>query len=139
MASFFHKTQEGNGRSGLVLWFVYLDSWVTIAKWEDVIPSCGVSLPLPDAFEVSWFSHASFRFTSWEEPLFPRAGIQALCIQLLSCLCYLVTINKNKTLFVTIHVLYTETAVGIIVQYMTYFHAYTLTLYSLKNCWRYIS
>lgn len=52
MASFFHKTQEGNGRSGLVLWFVYLDSWVTIAKWEDVIPSCGVSLPLPDAFEV---------------------------------------------------------------------------------------
>lgn len=53
MASFFHKTQEGNGRSGLVLWFVHLDSWVTIAKWENVIPSCGVSLPLPDAFEVS--------------------------------------------------------------------------------------
>ena len=34
-------------------------------------------------------------------------------------------INKNKTLFVTIHILYTETEESIIFQYMTYFHAYT--------------
>ena len=40
-------------------------------------------------------------------------------------LLHLVMINKNKTLFVTIHILYTETEESIIFQYMTYFHAYT--------------
>lgn len=47
-------------------------------------------------------------------------------------LIHLVMINKNKTLFVTIHILYTETEESIIFQYI--FSCIHLSLYNPKNC-----
>lgn len=67
----------------------------------------------------------------WEELPFPKLGTQVTGtihpvprpLHL-----YLVMINENKTLFVTIHILYTETAVSLIFQYMTFSCIYLISV-----------
>lgn len=109
---------------------------------EELAPSSRVLLPLPDVFAARWLSHVCFRFINWERSPFPWWGVQvagttypAPCPTHL----YVVTIYKNKTLYVTTDILYTETAINTISENVTYFHAYTLSLYSPRNLLTYIS
>lgn len=118
----------------IVGWFCdygcgFLDDTNTVE--EELIPSFGVLLPLPDSFEACWFRHVCFRFITWEEPPFPTSSIQVEgTVHLVPCPIhlYLVMINKNKTLFVTVHIFYTGTTVSLIFQYTTFSCTYLITV-----------
>ena len=102
-----------------------LDLWATLLSWGRIRSWLWCAAPIACALRHADLVMFAVDFYPGKDLRFPGQASVYYLSSSLPHLLHLVMINKNKTLFVTIHILYTETEESIIFQYMTYFHAYT--------------